>query len=61
MAKKKDRTYDSLQNPFDGFDCFPKGEVENVKLMLMTFKIMFQKENTEGVDEKQTTAIKKES
>ncbi len=36
MAKKKDRTYDSLQNPFDGFDCFPKGEVENVKLMLMT-------------------------
>ena len=33
----------------------------DVKLMLMTFKIMFQKENTEGVDEKQTTAIKKES
>lgn len=25
-----------MQNPFDGFDCFPKGEVENVKLMLMT-------------------------
>lgn len=31
----------------------------DVKLMLMTFKIMFQKENTEGVDEKQTTAIKR--
>ena len=33
----------------------------DMKLMLMTFKIMFQKENTEGVDAKQTTAIKKES
>ena len=26
--------------------------------MLMTFKIIFQKENTEGVDKKQKTAIK---
>lgn len=29
------------------------------KLMLMTFKIMFQKDNTEGVDAEQVTAIKK--
>lgn len=30
----------------------------DLKLMLMTFKIMFQKENTEGVDKEQKTAIK---
>lgn len=30
----------------------------DVKIMLLTFKILFQKENTEGVDEKQTTAMK---
>jgi lipopolysaccharide/colanic/teichoic acid biosynthesis glycosyltransferase len=30
------------------------------KLLLMTFKILFQKENTEGVDEWQKTAIKKD-
>lgn len=30
------------------------------KIMLLTFKILFQKENTEGVDEEQTTAMKKE-
>lgn len=29
------------------------------KIMLLTFKILFQKENTEGVDEKQQTALKK--
>ena len=29
----------------------------DIKLMLLTFKILFQKENTEGVDEAQTTAI----
>lgn len=31
----------------------------DLKLMLMTFKIMFQKENTEGVDKEQVTAVKK--
>lgn len=31
----------------------------DIKIMLLTFKILFQKENTEGVDEEQTTAIKK--
>lgn len=31
----------------------------DLKLMLMTFKIMFQKENTEGVEKEQKTAIKK--
>ena len=31
----------------------------DLKLLLMTFKIMFQKENTEGVDEEQVTAIRK--
>lgn len=31
----------------------------DLKLMLLTFKILFQKENTEGVDESQTTALKK--
>lgn len=30
----------------------------DIKLMLMTFKIMFQKENTEGVEKEQRTAIK---
>lgn len=30
----------------------------DLKLMLMTFKIIFQKENTEGIDKKQITAIK---
>lgn len=30
----------------------------DIKIMLLTFKILFQKENTEGVDEKQTTAMK---
>lgn len=30
----------------------------DVKIMLLTFKILFQKENTEGVDEAQTTALK---
>lgn len=33
----------------------------DLKLMLMTFKIMFQKDNTEGVDQEQKTAIKKET
>lgn len=32
---------------------------QDLKLMFMTFKIMFQKENTEGVDKEQTTAVKK--
>lgn len=31
----------------------------DIKIMLLTFKILFQKENTEGVDEKQTTAMKR--
>ena len=31
----------------------------DIKLMLMTFKIIFQKENTEGVDKGQVTAVKK--
>lgn len=31
----------------------------DIKLMIMTFKIIFQKENTEGVDKKQKTAMKK--
>lgn len=30
----------------------------DMKIMLLTFKILFQKENTEGVDEEQTTAMK---
>ena len=30
----------------------------DVKIMLLTFKILFQKENTEGVDSNQTTALK---
>lgn len=31
----------------------------DVKIIFLTFKILFQKENTEGVDQEQTTAIKK--
>lgn len=31
----------------------------DLKLMLMTFKIMFQKENTEGVEKEQKTAIRR--
>lgn len=31
----------------------------DLKLMMMTFKIMFQKENTEGVEKEQKTAIKR--
>ena len=31
----------------------------DVKLMFLTFKILFQKENTEGIDANQVTAIKK--
>lgn len=31
----------------------------DIKLILLTFKILFVKENTEGVDESQTTALKK--
>lgn len=31
----------------------------DIKLMLLTFKILFQKENTEGVNADQTTALKK--
>lgn len=30
----------------------------DMKLMLMTFKIIFQKENTEGIDKEQVTAVK---
>ena len=30
----------------------------DVKIMMLTFKILFQKENTEGVDEEQKTALK---
>ncbi|MCI7108464.1 MAG: sugar transferase [Lachnospiraceae bacterium] len=30
----------------------------DVKILFLTFKILFQKENTEGVDQNQTTAIK---
>ena len=29
----------------------------DVKLMLLTFKILFQKENTEGIEEWQTSAV----
>ena len=32
----------------------------DIKLMLLTFKILFQKENTEGVEQNQTTALKAE-
>lgn len=32
---------------------------QDIKLMLMTFKIIFQKENTEGIDKGQVTAAKK--
>ncbi len=31
---------------------------QDIKLMLMTFKIIFQKENTEGIDKNQITAVK---
>lgn len=31
----------------------------DMKILLLTFKILFQKENTEGIDENQTTAMKK--
>ena len=30
----------------------------DIKLLLLTFKILFQKENTEGIDLNQVTAIK---
>ena len=30
----------------------------DIKIMLLTFKILFQKENTEGVDATQETALK---
>ncbi len=30
----------------------------DIKLILLTFKILFQKENTEGIDENQTTAMR---
>ena len=33
----------------------------DIKLLLLTFKIIFQKENTEGIDATQITAIKKRS
>ena len=33
----------------------------DLKLMLMTFKIMYKKDKTEGVDQEQKTAIKKET
>lgn len=33
----------------------------DIKVLLLTFKILFQKENTEGVDENQTTAIQEPS
>ena len=33
----------------------------DIKLMLMTFKIIFQKENTEGIDKKQKTAIRRQN
>lgn len=32
----------------------------DIKLLLMTMKVIFQKENTEGVDKEQTTAIREE-
>lgn len=32
---------------------------QDIKLMIMTFKIIFQKENTEGIDKGQVTAAKK--
>ena len=32
----------------------------DLKILILTFKILFQKENTEGVDENQTTALKSE-
>jgi lipopolysaccharide/colanic/teichoic acid biosynthesis glycosyltransferase len=30
----------------------------DLKILLLTFKVLFMKENTEGVDETQTTALK---
>jgi lipopolysaccharide/colanic/teichoic acid biosynthesis glycosyltransferase len=30
----------------------------DLKIMMLTFKVLFMKENTEGVDETQTTALK---
>ena len=32
----------------------------DIKILFLTFKILFVRENTEGVDENQTTASKKE-
>ena len=32
----------------------------DLKLILLTFKILFQKENTEGIDANQTTAIRED-
>ena len=32
---------------------------QDIKLMLMTFKIIFQKENTEGIEQGQVTAVRK--
>ena len=32
----------------------------DIKILLMTFKVILQKENSEGVDENQITALKRE-
>ena len=32
----------------------------DIKILFLTFKMLFVRENTEGVDENQTTASKKE-
>ena len=48
-------------------DIIEKPYIENysvwmdIKILFLTFKILFVRENTEGVDENQTTAIRKES
>ena len=31
----------------------------DIKILMLTFKVLFMKENTEGVDEAQTTALKR--
>ena len=32
----------------------------DIKILLMTFKVILQKENSEGIDENQITALKRE-